>query len=194
MFEGVAMALETKRLIVRTLREEDFSDFLEYAMDTELCRMLGWREMHTEEEGRKHFDRMLRSHTYLAIVHKQDKKVIGNIGLGNVMHIPALAVELEKDPAMKDKRGCALSFALSAPYRRQGIITEALIGVMDLLFRNDRFDYFNCGYLVFNEPSRMLQEKLGFHYYSKHQFGRIPNGPDIVENILLKEDFYRLHP
>ena len=109
------------------------------------------------------------------------------------MHIPSLAVALEADPEMKDKRGCALSFALSKAYRRQGIITEALVGVMDLLFKNDKFDYFNCGYLVFNEPSRQLQEKLGFRYYCTHQFGRIPNGPDIVENILLKEDFYRLH-
>ena len=47
------MALETKRLTVRTLHEEDYQDFLEYAMDPELCRMLGWSELSNEEAVRK---------------------------------------------------------------------------------------------------------------------------------------------
>ena len=187
------MALETDRLLIRRLSEEDFSDFLEYALDAELCRMLGWRELQTEEAAQRHFKRLLFSKTYLGIYQKSDNKLIGHIGFGAVEHIPALAVALEADPAMKGKRGCALSFALSGRFRRQGIITEALIGVMNLLFRKDVYDFFNCGYLVFNEPSRLLQEKLGFHYYCTPQFGRLPDGPDIVENILLKEEFYQLH-
>ena len=188
------MALETKRLTVRTLHEEDYQDFLEYAMDPELCRMLGWSELSNEEAVRKHFDRMLRAKNYLAVIHRQDEKMIAHIGLGDVMHIPSLALVLEKDSAMTGQRGCALSFAVSANYRRQGIILEALVGAMDLLFRNDRFDYFNCGYLEYNEPSKHLQEKLGFHYYCTHRFRGIPDAPQIIENVLTKEEFYQKYP
>lgn len=187
------MALETKRLTVRTLREDDFQDFLEYAVDPELCRMLGWSEIHNEIDAKSQFNRLIHAKSYLGIINKENGKLIGNIGLGNVMHIPSLAVVLEKDPVMKDLRGCSLSFALSAAYRRQGIITEAVIGVMDLLFKNDRYDYMNCGHFTFNDASRQLQEKLGFHYYCTHRFGGIPDAPQIIENILTKEEFYQKH-
>jgi putative acetyltransferase len=187
------MALETARLLIRSLREEDLYDFLEYAVDPELCKMLGWRELTSEEAAKKHFKRLLFSKTYLTIYHKNDGKMIGHMGFGPVDHIPALAVVLDADPKMKGKRGCALSFAISKNYRRQGLITEAVLGAMDLLFKKDIYDFFNCGYLIYNEPSRILQEKLGFHYYCTHQFSRLPDGPDIIENILMKEEFYQLH-
>lgn len=189
----IFVALETKRLTVRTLREEDYPDFLEYVMDAELCRMLGWQEKQNESEAKQQFDRLLQAKSYLGVVLKENGKMIGNIGLGNVKHIPSLAMVLEKDPVMKDLRGCSLSFALSADYRRKGIITEAVIGVMDLLFKNDFYDYMNCGYFTFNDPSRHLQEKLGFHYYCTHRFGMMPDGPEIIENILMKDEFQKLY-
>ena len=35
------MFVETDRLILRKFREEDFADFCAYAMDEEMCRMIG---------------------------------------------------------------------------------------------------------------------------------------------------------
>lgn len=35
------MFLETERLILRKFREADFEDFCEFAMDEDMCRMMG---------------------------------------------------------------------------------------------------------------------------------------------------------
>ena len=41
------MFLETERLALRKFQEDDFDDFCEYAMDDEMCRMMG-RELMRE--------------------------------------------------------------------------------------------------------------------------------------------------
>ena len=46
------MFVETGRLILRKFREEDFADFCAYAMDEEMCRMMGNDLMDTEEAAR----------------------------------------------------------------------------------------------------------------------------------------------
>lgn len=46
------MFVETDRLILRKFREEDFADFCAYAMDEEMCRMMGNDLMDTEEAAR----------------------------------------------------------------------------------------------------------------------------------------------
>ena len=90
------MALETKRLTVRVLHEDDFQDFQEYAVDSELCRMLGWQEIQNETDARRQFNRLIYAKSYLGIICKENGKMIGNIGLGNVRQIPSLAMVLEK--------------------------------------------------------------------------------------------------
>ena len=64
---------------------------------------------------------------------------------------------------------------------------EAVSSVIDHLFRVEKTDYINCGYLSYNVPSKALQEKLGFTYLLTERFqfdGFDGQEMESVENIL----------
>ena len=52
------------------------------------------------------------------------------------------------------------------------------------LFRDGTVNYLDCEYPLFNTASRGLQEKLGFRYWGKEQFGDV----ELIINILGKPD------
>ena len=74
------MLLETERLILRRFRDSDFDDFCEFAIDKEMCRMMGREDIHDPESARFTFD-WLKNHEQrgYAIVCKENDKVIGNL-------------------------------------------------------------------------------------------------------------------
>ena len=174
------MFVETERLVIRKFREEDFSDFCEFTMDEELCRMMG-RDLITDaESARPTFDWLMnKEERGYALVHKENNKVIGNLTVGEVPpHVKAL-------PEVQGKKGCALSFSLSRKYQRRGLMSEAVSGVIGQLFQ-EGMDYINCGYFDFNTASEKLQEKLGFAYLMKESFPCDGEMVTVVECILWK--------
>lgn len=150
------MHLETKRLILRHMTEEDFPDWLEYAMDPESCRMMGTQSYGTPEEARQVFDWLLvHEKRVYAIVLRAENKCVGHLIVYNFPPISDL-------PELAGKTGRAMSFCISRAYRRRGIACEAISSVIDYLFNQRGVDYVNSGFFDFNEPSRRLHEKLGF--------------------------------
>ncbi len=151
------MFLETERLILRKLREEDFPDFCAYATDPEMCRMMGNDPMDTEEAAWETFDWILKNEPRCyCLVCKEDGRGIGNL---TVTPVDASLASL---PALTGKQGRSMSFGLSRQYRRRGLMSEAVEAVADRLFREEGMDYILCGYFDFNAVSRAFQEKLGF--------------------------------
>ena len=149
--------LETERLVIRRFREWDFEDFYEYAADAEMSRMMGRDLITDRDSARPTFlwlkDREPRGYV---LVLKETGKVIGNM---TVTAPSSLVMSL---PETKNKVGKALSFSISRDYRRRGLMTEAVEGVIRRLFAAEGVDYVNCGYFTFNTASRKLQKKLGF--------------------------------
>ena len=94
--------------------------------------------------------------------------------------------EEDKDEALRGKNGYALSYAMTAPYRRQGLTAEALRAAIDELFSQPDCDFINAGFFSFNEASRHLQEKLGFQYYCTHTIQRDGQDIETIENILYR--------
>ena len=121
-----------------------------------------------------------------AIVDARLGRVIGNISF-KPPH-PHLA----QDERLKPHRGGCLSFALSAQRRREGLAQEAAEAVMCHQFLTERVDYINCGFFSFNEPSRRLQERLGFHFFSTHRFRLGKEEIEVIENILWREEYLAL--
>ena len=90
------MFLETERLILRKLREEDFPDFCAYATDPEMCRMMGNDPMDTEEAAWETFDWILKNEPRCyCLVCKEDGRGIGNLTVtpvdASLASLPALA-------------------------------------------------------------------------------------------------------
>ena len=50
------MFLETPRLILRKFEESDFADYCEYAIDSDMARMMGRYDFQNEEEARLNFN------------------------------------------------------------------------------------------------------------------------------------------
>lgn len=174
------MFIETERLVIRKLKEEDFADFCEFTMDEEMCRMMG-RDLITDaESARPTFEWLMnKEERGYVLEYKENHKVIGNLTVGRV---PPHVLEL---PEVQGKNGCALSFSISRRYQRRGLMYEAVSGVIQQLFR-EGMDYINCGYFDFNVASEKLQEKLGFTYLTKGSFPCNGEMVNCVECILWK--------
>ena len=172
--------VETERLVLRKVTEKDFSYFRADLADKEMDRMMLRWPCETEEDIRLGFEWFLcKEERAYAIVHKETGETIGNLTVYN--HVPECVANHE---AVQGKNGKALSFAVLPAFRRKGFMHEALNGVIDHLFRAEKADYINCGYLSYNAPSKALQKKLGFTYLLTEQFQFGDQEMESIENIL----------
>ena len=172
--------VETPRLILRKVSEEDFSYFQADLADMEMDRMMLRSSCETEEDIRLGFEWFLyKEERAYAIVHKETGETIGNLTVYN--RVPE---GVAKHEAVQSKNGKALSFAILPAFRRKGFMYEAVGGVIDHLFREEKADYINCGYLSYNAPSKALQEKLGFTYLLTERFQFDGQEMESIENIL----------
>lgn len=148
--------LETDRLILRPFQDGDFPDFCIFAMDEERNRMMGNSPVPDETEARAffHWLKDVEKRGY-AVILKATGRVAGNL---TVYDEPSVSDR----PELAGLRGREMSFSTARPYRRLGLMEEALRAVIDRLFRAEGADYVASGYFDFNEPSRALHEKLGF--------------------------------
>lgn len=176
------MFLETERLVLRKFREEDFPDFCVYAMDEEMCRMMGNDLMDTEEAARVTFDWLKdKEERSYVMVLKETGRAIGNL---NVTPLPE---ELLGLPALAGKQGKSLSFCISRHYRRQGLMSEAVRAVIARLFEEEGMDYVQCGHFDFNTASAKFQEKLGFTHLITMELDFKGERLTSVESILWKK-------
>ena len=172
--------VETPRLVLRKVTEKDFSYFRADLADKEMDRMMLRWPCETEEEIRLGFEWFLyKEERAYAIVHKETGETIGNLTVYN--HVPECVANHE---AVQGKNGMALSFAILPAFQRKGYMYEAVSGVIDHLFREEKADYINCGYLSYNAPSKALQEKLGFTYLLTERFQFDGQEMESIENIL----------
>lgn len=177
----LTMFIETERLVLRKFQEDDFNDFCEYAMDDEMCRMMGRELMHSREDARWNFDWLKdKEKRSYGLVYKDTGKIIGNL---TVCDVPTELLELEK---LKGKVGKSMSFSISKNYQRKGLMLEVVDAVVNHLFYIEGMDYIQCGHFPFNVASEMFQRKLGFKYLTTCYFD--DEGIEIVsvENILWK--------
>lgn len=174
--------LETERLRLRKFQETDFADFCEFAMDLEMCRMMGRANLSDTAAARLNFDWLMKKEDRgYCIVYKETGKVIGNL---TVCSIPEY---LKDQTVLEGKTGCSLSFSISRHYQRRGLMFEAVSAVIDHLFRVENMDYVNCGHFDFNIPSKMLQKKLGFTYLTTCRFQEGDQQITTIENILWRK-------
>lgn len=173
------MFLETERLIRRKLEEDDFADFCAFAMDDDMCRMMGRAPMPDEAAARVNFDWLKnREPRGYAIVLKETGRVVGNLTVGKV------GDWLMKYAALQGKRGASLSFSIGRAYQRRGLMSEAVSAVIDQLFRLENIDFINCGHFDFNIASRELQIKLGFEHLLTARVSFCGEENILVERIL----------
>ncbi len=171
--------VETERLLLRPLEEQDFPDYAAYAMDDEMSRMMGRAFLHTEADLRQNFNWLKdREPRCYGIVEKTSGRLIGNL---NVCALPAPLAAL---PQLQNKQGQTLSFCIRRESQRKGYAAEAIRAVIEELFHAEQMDFVQCGCYGFNEPSRKLQERLGFEFLANLRVPTPEGEAETIEHIL----------
>ena len=135
--------IETERVILRPFKASDLADFFEYASVDGVGEMAGW---------------FISEDKTFAITLKESGKVIGSIG------VEKYGME-EKLSEFFELSGREIGFVLSKDYWGQGIMAEAVNGLIGHLFNKIGLDFLLCGYYDFNAQSKRVQEKCGFKPY-----------------------------
>lgn len=155
--------IETERLLLRAFKETDLNDFYEYAKVDGVGEMAGWPHHENIEESKKILDRFIKNDIVFAIVYKENNKVIGSLGVEECGLVDKLT-------EFEGLLGRELGYVLSKEYWGNGIMPEAVKGVIDYLFNDLNLDFLTCGHFDKNNQSRRVIEKCGFKPYRKLVF------------------------
>lgn len=155
--------IETERLLLRAFKETDLNDFYEYAKIDGVGEMAGWPHHENIEESKKILDRFIKNDIVFAIVYKENNKVIGSLGVEECGLVDKLT-------EFEGLLGRELGYVLSKNYWGNGIMPEAVKGVIDYLFNDLNIDYITIGHFSRNNQSRRVIEKCGFKPYRKLVF------------------------
>lgn len=150
--------LETQRLILREFKENDLTDFYEYASVDGVGEMAGWSHHENIETTKEILNSFIKDNKVFAIVYKENNKVIGSLGVEKYF------ME-DKLDEFKDLYGRSIGYVLSKDYWGKGLMPEAVKCVINYLFDECNLDFIICGYYLFNNQSKRVQEKCGFKPY-----------------------------
>ena len=159
-FEIGGLVIETERLILRPFKQSDLHDLYEYASVPGVGEMAGWKHHETIEKTQEILDMFIKEDKTFAIVLKEDNKVIGSVG------VEKYGLE-DKLTEFNSYYGREIGYVLSKDYWGKGIMSEAVMAVINYLFNNLHLDFLICGYYDFNNQSKRVQEKCGFKPYRK---------------------------
>lgn len=150
--------LETQRLILREFKENDLTDFYEYASVDGVGEMAGWSHHENIETTKEILNSFIKDNKVFAIVYKENNKVIGSLGVEKYF------ME-DKLDEFKNLYGRSIGYVLSKDYWGKGLMPEAVKCVINYLFNECNLDFIICGYYLFNNQSKRVQEKCGFKPY-----------------------------
>lgn len=144
--------LETSRLYLREITDDDANDIFEYLSNDKVTRYLGKDSLTNIDEAYDIINKIKinydeRRGIRWGIIHKESKKLIGTIGY-DAMHI-------------KNKRA-EIGYDINLSFWRQGFATEAINKVIEFGF--SKLDLNRIGAVVFPEniASLNLLQKIGF--------------------------------
>ena len=162
-FDITGIVIETERLILREFNESDLDDFFEYASVEGVGERAGWYHHKTKMVSKEILKLFIEEKKTFAVVFKENNKVIGSLGIEKYGREESLS-------EFFNYKGREIGFVLSKDYWNKGLMTEAVKAVCDFLFNKLDYVFLLCGYYLFNEQSKRVQEKCGFIPYRKLLF------------------------
>ena len=154
--------LETERLILRPWTMNDLDDFYEYASQSGVGEMAGWKAHESIDESRKILTMFMKEKKTFAIEYKDNHKVIGSLGIE--------VDRLKDDPEYQSLYGREIGYVLNKDYWGAGLMPEAVQCVIQYCFKQLHYVYLLCGYYNKNNKSRRVNEKCGFQFLKEVDF------------------------
>lgn len=152
--------LNTERLILRPWVIEDASSLLRYASNPLVAQAAGWLPHTSLTMSQNVIATVLQADITFAIALKTNSKdPIGTIRLGNPTENEVLVKVTDAD----------LGYWLAEEFWGQGIMTEALIAIIDLAVKELNITNVWCSHFANNIRAQQLEQRLGFqHVYTEY--------------------------
>ena len=175
--------LETKRLILRKIKLNDYKDaFKNWCNSENVDKYVIWTKHPTEEETKILYTKWIEEYdekTYRWIIELKDiNEVIGTIDVSK---------------RFLNFGTCEIGYCLSDKYWNQGIMTEATNEVIRFLFEECDVNTI-CAQLLENNPaSGKVMEKVGMKYEGRLRsriFDKDNNRNDLLVYSILKEEYF----
>ena len=168
--------IETNRLVLRGWKVEDYLDMYEIDSDEKVNLSAGCAVVKDIKKIKDSLNLLIPQNQSYAIVLKTENKVIG-IGMD----------EIAPDESLKNLKQRYIGYRLNSKYWGKGYATEAAHFFIKYLFENFNLDLIWFSHYDFNERSKRVIEKCGFHY----KFNRSKT-VKALGNRILTELFYSL--
>lgn len=168
--------IETKRLLMRRFMDGDAGYiYKNWANDPIVTEHLSWKahdNLEVTEQILSLWIREYNSNEYYnwAIVSKDIKQPIGSISVVNFNEV---------------SKKCEIGYCLSRKYWNKGIMTEALIGIIEFLFNQIGFNRVQAYHHIDNPASGRVMIKAGLKYEGRLKQFTINNKSEFVD-----VDFY----
>lgn len=160
--------IETERLLLRPWSMDDVEDFYAYAKNPEVGPCAGWKPHESQEESRGILQAWVNGvagEENRAIVRKETGRVIGSISL----------MEDGCRPRVPNCR--ELGYVLAREEWGKGYMTEAARAILRYGFEELGLALLTVSHFSWNQRSRRVIEKCGFHYDGTLRQGAVlPDG------------------
>ncbi len=174
--------IETERLLLRRITEDDYTDMYEYSCLDEVTKYLTWPSHKSIAETQRYVRLLGKKYAKGAfwdfgVEHKADKKFIGTCGFTSFD---------------KDTNSAEIGYVLSPKYWGQGIAVEAAKAVMKFGFAVFDVDKICARFIYGNAASERVMQKLGMSYVTtyKNSFFIRNEYKTVVEYCVTKKDFF----
>ncbi|NTU89426.1 MAG: GNAT family N-acetyltransferase [Actinobacteria bacterium] len=172
--------IETERLILRPLTEDDAKDVFEYSKNPAVGPNAGWMPHRSVEDSRAYIESIASAPHVYGIFHKESGVNIGSIGL-------------IKETRRKNPDSMVLGYALAQPWWGQGYMTEAAREVIRYGFEDLGLSLITCDHYLFNSRSERVIDKCGFKSEGTLRAAEAtPDGimQDVILYSLTKQEYF----
>ena len=142
----------TRRLVLRRFRPGDLEDLMVFAGDPLVGPAAGSAPVATPGEGAELLRRLCREEDQLAIVRREDDRVIGKL-------------LFQRDPhRLNNPTSLSMGYELARDCWGQGYMTEAVRAALGIAFGKRQAEMVGISHFVGNQRSRGVILRCGFTY------------------------------
>jgi len=175
--------LQTKRLVLRRMLKSDYKDMYEYACQPQVTRYLLWDPHDSEAYTYKYLQYIqsrYRSGEFYdwAIVCRENNKMIGTCGFTRFI---------------SEHNGAEIGYVVSPAYWGMGLAPEAASAILRFGFTELRLNRIEAKFMVGNERSRRVMEKIGMTYEGTLRQSMHVRGDYVSVGIcsILRSEYFR---
>lgn len=174
--------IESERIVLRKIDSADAPTLLKWGQDDIYHQTAGFEKFEDIKQAQRAANQYHKRPYSFAIIEKKTKKMIGLVELYERGLDEQAGLLVTKD----------LGFMLDKKYWHQGLMTEALIVLINYAFGELKQQQLWAGTFPTNQSSQNILEKLGFKYIYTADFKQFSNTIGFEEKyfLLTPDDWY----